>query len=103
MNTVLIVTTTLATREQAQMLARSIVGQRLAACAQIDAIESIYHWQGQVQQEAEFRVSFKTLPAYRAALEAAIQAEHPYELPQVLAVEAEASATYAAWVRSNVA
>jgi periplasmic divalent cation tolerance protein len=97
----LVLTTTVATRAQAQALAQTVVAQGLAACAQIEAIDSIYHWQGQLRQEPEFRISFKTLPAHRAALEAAIKAAHPYDLPQMVVLLAQAGDDYAAWVRES--
>ena len=54
------VVTTVANREDAHRLARTLVERKLAACAQISEIESIYHWQGEVQQAPELRVLFKT-------------------------------------------
>ena len=56
----LLVLTTVATRADADALARAMVEQRLAACGQISAIDSVYRWQGAVQSEGEFRVLFKT-------------------------------------------
>jgi periplasmic divalent cation tolerance protein len=98
----LLVVTTVATREQALGLAREMVERRLAACAQITAIESIYRWQGTVQQEAEFRLLFKTRPATYARLEAALRERHPYELPAIHAITTvRAEAAYAEWVRDH--
>ena len=54
------VVTTVANREDAHRLPRTLVERKLAACAQISEIESIYHWKGEVQQERELRVLFKT-------------------------------------------
>ena len=71
--------TTAGSAVQARELARFAVQARLAACAQISVIESVYRWQGQVQQEAEWRVLFKTTarawPALQAALDAVNQAD----------------------------
>ena len=96
---VLLVVTTVGNVEQARTLARAMVEQRLAACAQIEAIESFYRWHGAVEHDAEQRVLFKTRPDGYAALEAAIRAQHPYELPAIHAIAAaHAFAPYAAWV-----
>lgn len=98
----LIVVTTVATREQAQTLARAIVERRLAACAQIDAIDSLYHWQGQVQQEPEARISFKTTEAAHAALVRTLVELHPYELPAIHAVApAAVHGPYERWISDN--
>jgi periplasmic divalent cation tolerance protein len=98
----LLVTTTLATREQALALGRNLVERRLAACAQVTAIESIYRWQGAVHQEPEFRLLLKTHAEGYAALEAALLEQHPYELPAIHAVAADRThAPYAEWVEAE--
>ncbi len=95
----LLVLTTVATRADADALARAMVEQRLAACAQISAIDSVYWWQGAVQAEGEFRVLFKTTAERYPALEAALRASHPYELPAIVALPvAQALPEFADWV-----
>jgi periplasmic divalent cation tolerance protein len=98
----LAVHTTVADLEDAHAIARSLVERRLAACAQIEPIESVYVWKGDVQQEREFRIVVKTTAARYGAVEAAIRALHPYELPAIYALPTEhAFAPYAAWVEEN--
>lgn len=97
------VETTVATREQALALARALVTGRLAACAQVDAIESIYRWDGKVCTEAEWRVTLKTTRERGADLVAAIRARHAYALPQILLTPADATADYGRWVAASVA
>jgi periplasmic divalent cation tolerance protein len=98
------VITTVGSRAEAQFMARALVERKLAACAQIDAIESLYTWNGAVQNEPEFRITFKTMGAQYAAIEAAIRELHSYELPAIHAVAlAHIYAPYAQWVRENVA
>lgn len=95
----LAVFTTVATREQADALARAAVEQRLAACVQVEPVHSSYRWQGAVVSEPELRLMFKTSRGRYAALEALLRERHPYELPAVFALPvAEASPAYAAWV-----
>lgn len=95
----LLVLTTLATREEALALGRAMVEERLAACAQVEAITSVYRWQGAVQQDGEWRLLLKTTAARYPALEAALRARHPYELPALVALPvAAAAAPFAAWV-----
>ena len=98
----LAVTTTLGRREDAQRIARALVERRLAACAQIAQIESCYVWQGELQQELEFRLLLKTTEAAYPALESALRELHPYELPAIWTVAVEhATADYAAWVEAG--
>jgi periplasmic divalent cation tolerance protein len=100
---ILIVTTTVNSREQALALANEILAQRLAACVQVDEIAaSLYRWEGAVREEAELRLSIKTIAGAQAALQALFEQHHPYDLPQFIAVRADASAAYAGWVRREV-
>ena len=98
----LLVVTTVDTRDVAEKLARGLVEQGLAACAQISAIESYYTWDGAVRHEPELRILFKVAEATYDAAEAAIRALHPYELPAIHAIAIErAHAPYAEWVAAN--
>ncbi|AVO49991.1 cytochrome C biogenesis protein [Melaminivora suipulveris] len=97
-----ILTTTVASAEDATRLASGAVQERLAACVQIEAIRSHYVWQGQACEEAEWRLSCKTLPAAAARLVAWLRSCHPYEVPQLLTHSVQAEADYAAWVAQQV-
>lgn len=102
--TLLAVYTTVATRDDARRIASAMVERRLAACVQIDAIESCYRWQGAVQHASEHRLLLKTTEARYPALEAAIRAMHPYDLPAIHAVAVvQAYAPYATWVVEEAA
>lgn len=97
----LAVYTTVATAQEAQAMARALVERQLAACAQISQIESVYTWQGVVQQSPEFRILFKTTANQYPAVEAAIRELHAYDLPAIYAVAFEqAYEPFAAWVQS---
>ncbi len=98
----LLMLTTLPSREAAQALAREAVQRQLAACAQIEAIESVYRWEGQVCEDTEWRLLLKTTPACRTALAALVSDLHPYELPAVLCVPVGWSEpAFAAWVDAS--
>ncbi len=84
---VILVSTTLPDREHATGLARALIRDRLAACVSIGApVESIYHWRGKVETAKEVPVIIKTTRAQFAAVENAIRRDHPYELPEIVAV-----------------
>ena len=96
------VVTTVANREEAQRLARALVERKLAACAQISQIESVYRWKGQVQQEPEFRILFKTTDERYEQVESTIRDLHSYELPAIHAFALEhVFPAYAAWIAEN--
>lgn len=83
----LLVLTNLPDAAQAQTLAAALVEARLAACVNILApCASVYRWSGAVETATEVPLLIKTTPARYAALEAAIRARHPYELPEIVAV-----------------
>ena len=96
------VVTTIDSAEAARTLARELLGLRLAACVQIDAIESLYHWDGQVQQEPEWRLQCKTPARHVQALQQAIVRLHPYDVPQIYALPLQAvHAPYAQWLEEQ--
>lgn len=101
----LLVLTNLPDRTGAEKLAAALVEQRLAACVNVLApCRSVYRWQGAVQREEEHPVLIKTTRERYAALEAAIRAAHPYELPEIVAVPIERGlAGYLQWVIDETA
>lgn len=96
----LLVLTNLPDRAAAERLAGALIGQRVAACVNIFApCRSVYRWKGAVQSEEEHPVLIKTTAERYPALEAAIRAAHPYELPEIIAVPVERGLpAYLAWV-----
>ena len=96
---VLLVLTSVGTRADADRLARAMVEQRLAACVHIEAIDSVYRWQGAVHQEPEFRLLLKTSAQRHAALINALRAAHPYELPALVTLRShDVTPDYARWM-----
>lgn len=99
----LLVLTTVASRDEARRMAHALVQRRLVACAQISEIESVYGWQGAVAQEPELRLLLKTEASRYPALQAAIRELHSYELPAVVAVPVSAALpAFADWVAQSV-
>ena len=96
----LLVLTNLPDRETAERLAGVLMEKRVAACVNILApCRSVYRWKGAVQREEEHPVLIKTTAERYPALEAAIRAAHPYELPEIIAVPIEHGLpAYLAWV-----
>jgi periplasmic divalent cation tolerance protein len=101
---ILTVTTTVGSREDGRRLARAILQARLAACVQVEeGLTSFYRWQGKECEDAEVRLTIKTLPGCEPALQALFAQQHPYDVPQFLAVRMPASEGYYAWARGEVA
>jgi|688.fasta_scaffold00216_43 periplasmic divalent cation tolerance protein len=99
----LMICTTVAQMEQAQRIARELIESRWAACVQIDGpIESWYRWEGQLESSREFRLQIKTLPSCRQAVLRCLERLHPYEVPELLSIEAASSTAYHRWVSASV-
>jgi periplasmic divalent cation tolerance protein len=93
------VCTTVGQADDAHRMATAAVERGLAACVHIDAVQSVYRWQGAVQHDTEQRLMFKTTAAAAPALRALILEMHPYDLPALYALEVtDASPAYAEWV-----
>lgn len=87
----------------AQSLARHLLEQRLAACVNLlPPMQSVYRWQGQIEQAQEVQLLIKTCAERLDALSAAIVQQHPYELPEILVVSPDAGLpAYLDWIRAQ--
>ncbi|MEY2576397.1 MAG: periplasmic divalent cation tolerance protein [Verrucomicrobiota bacterium] len=87
--------------ETARRIARELVAENFAACANvIPKIESIYRWQGKIEQGDETLVLFKTTAARFAER---LKSLHPYDVPEIICTPvASGWAPYLDWVRENV-
>ena len=96
----LVVLVTAPSSDQALALGRTLVAERLAACASlVPAVRSIYWWEGKVQDAPEALLVLKTTRDRFDALRDRTLALHPYEVPEVVAVPIEAgSAAYLEWL-----
>jgi len=97
-----IVLTTIDAKADAAALARALVEERLVACAGIlPGLTSVYRWEGDVEQSREQQLILKTSRARLGALEARLAELHPYEVPEFVVLDAEASRAYGAWVEAE--
>jgi periplasmic divalent cation tolerance protein len=99
----LLVLTNLPDRAAAERLADALIEQRLAACVNLLApCRSVYRWKGALQRDEEHPMLIKTTSERYPALEAAIRAGHPYELPEIIAVPIERGLqAYLDWVAAE--
>ena len=102
---VIVVLTSFPDRESALKVAGLLVDQRLAACVNVlSECTSFYRWRGQVEKASEVPVLIKTAAASYRKLEAAIRANHPYELPEIISVPVvDGLAPYLDWVAAETA
>lgn len=103
--TVIFVYVTTASREEALLIGRALVGERLAACANvIDGMRSIYRWNDEIRDEGETVLILKSLATALPALTARIKALHSYECPCVAALPVTGgNDAFLAWIAAQVA
>ncbi len=84
----------------AERLAKTLVEARVAACVNVvRGISSHYEWKGQLHADTELLLIIKTRLERFAELEALIQKNHPYEVPEIIALDVVTGATsYLDWV-----
>jgi periplasmic divalent cation tolerance protein len=98
------VLTTLPSMEKAAELSKTLVQERLIACANlIPQVRSIYTWKGELCDEAEVLVVMKSVPQRFTELQQRIVELHPYEVPEILQLDVDkAHGPYLDWVRAAV-
>ena len=103
MSEIVTVYATFADADEAARVARVLVEERLAACANLlSPCRSIYRWQGAVEDAQEVPALFKTRAGLAPALIARIAELHSYDLPAAVAWPiGEAFLPYAAWISAE--
>ena len=96
----IVVLVTAASNQQAEEIAHALVGERIAACANIvSPIRSIYRWKDEIQNDTEHLIIIKTRANLLSKLEGRVKALHSYEVPEVIAIPIVAGAkSYLDWV-----
>jgi periplasmic divalent cation tolerance protein len=104
MNTIILVSTTFAQKEDAERIAELLLDRNLIACAQIAGpVTSIYRWGGKVHSTPEYTMTLKTTQHRLQDLQKTLIQEHPYELPEIIGQEIDhVSLAYADWVSGEV-
>lgn len=89
----------------AARIARTLVEERLAACVNwLSGVQSTYRWRGEINEDAEILLIIKTTRERFGALRERLVELHPYELPELVAVEiAEALPAYLDWLARQTA
>ncbi len=99
----IVVLTSLPDAETAQALAKHLLELRLAACVNVlGPCTSMYHWQGKIETAGEIPMLIKATADNFPAIEAAIAARHPYQVPEIVALPIEAgSSAYLSWLTAE--
>lgn len=89
--------------EKASSMAKELVEGKLAACVNVlDGVRSFYRWKGEICQDPETLLIIKTRQESLEALIQKVRSLHPYELPEILAVDVVGGLSeYIGWVREE--
>ncbi len=100
----IVVLVTIGSQEDAELLAKKIVDNRLAACVNISTgLRSIYLWDGAIQDQVEVLMIIKTTSSRFDELKDFIIHEHPYDVPEVISIDiSEGHTDYLEWIKSSV-
>lgn len=97
-----LVLTTEADGLTAGRLARTLLERRLVACATLLPVQSVYRWEGDIEESDEVQMLLKTDAASLDALCSAISELHSYEVPELFVMEAHAGGAYGDWLSAAV-
>ncbi|PRQ21282.1 putative divalent ion tolerance protein, CutA [Rosa chinensis] len=99
----IVVYVTVPNKEVGKKLAESLVREKLAACVNIvPGILSIYQWEGEVQTDSEELLIIKTRQSLFEALTEHVKTNHPYDVPEVIALPINAgSLNYLEWIKNS--
>jgi periplasmic divalent cation tolerance protein len=94
-----VVLVTVSSPSEAEAIATILIEEKLAACINIFPVQSIYQWQGNIQQESEFQLVIKTNLAKFSELSSRIQEIHSYAVPEIIALPIVSGAeSYLGWL-----
>ena len=98
-----IVLTTFPADQDAETFAKTLVGERLAACVNVlPPMVSTYVWQGSIESANERQVIIKTTGARLRELQARVKALHPYDVPEFLVLSiGDGSPDYLSWLADS--
>jgi periplasmic divalent cation tolerance protein len=100
----IVVLSTCASADEAEKLARALIEQRLAACVNvIGGVTSYYPWRGNLETAAEWLLVIKSSRARFDELRAALEKQHSYEIPEVIALPVvDGAPNYLNWIDTNL-
>jgi periplasmic divalent cation tolerance protein len=99
-DSLIVVSTTVENRADAERIASILIERRLVACAQISSpLTSMYRWQGKIVTAEEFLLTVKTRKSLYETLVKVLRQEHPYKVPEIIGQEMEmVDERYRSWV-----
>lgn len=89
------------TKKDARKVAKRLLEKKLAACANIFPIQSLYKWQGRFVDEKEFVIIAKTAQQLFGKVKREVEKIHPYKIPCIAGISVEANKKFLKWVKDE--
>lgn len=89
-------------QEEAKKIARSLLEKKLIACANIFPINSMYWWEGKIEDDEEFILILKTLKSNFAKVKLEVEQIHPYDTPCIIKIPVSSNEKYFDWLKREV-
>tara|TARA_B100000927_G_scaffold163558_1_gene131796 strand:- start:359 stop:670 length:312 start_codon:yes stop_codon:yes gene_type:complete len=102
MNKVLLLITTVPNQLLANKIAKELIESELAACISIKQIQSIYKWQGDIEENKEFEITIKSLPKNLNKLTLILKSRITYEVPQLIYKIFDSENSYFQWIKESI-
>ena len=97
-----LIMTTFSKKKEAKKVSKKIISKRLATCIQIQKIDTLYAWHGEIQNENEYLLFIKTKSNRFKKLESFIKKHHSYKVPQIIQIPiTKGSKEYLSWIETN--
>lgn len=101
MNSIFIYITN-SSKKEAQKIAKHLLRGKLIACANIFPIESIYRWEGKIENKKEYILIVKTIKDKYERVKTEVEKIHSYDIPCIIKIPIEANKSYFEWIRNEV-
>ncbi len=99
---IIIIETTYPNLESAKNLGKILLGEKLIGCIHFHPIESMYEWQGKIENSAEFLLRIKTKNSLYHEVEKIIKKHHSYKTPEIIAIDVEQTEkNYLLWLENS--
>ncbi len=92
-------------KPEAKKIVHKLLEERLIACASIfPEVESMYHWEGKIEESKEVKVILKTDPKHFDAIQQIIKTQGSYEVPEIVQIDVvRGNPNYVSWVVQETA
>ena len=101
MNQILLLITTEYNKKEAKKIAKLLLKKKLAACVSLKEINSIYEWEGKIEETNEMEIIIKSKPKLKNVLIVFLQKMISYEVPQIIYKKFNSEKNYINWVNKS--